>query len=204
MLAWRRAGFSVHNEVRGAAEDAEGRSKLAGYMLRAPMSLKKMTYDVATGSVIYRSKMHASLKRNFQVMSGAAWLELLCRHIPDRYQHLVRYVGWYANHSRGERAKKTSPHACAALTCDPSVEPATGLAARAKPPGHGSFARSTRPIRWSARSAKGPMRVIALIEDPQVIRRILEHSRQWAPQASERSPLLDGAFSDDHAPTNRG
>jgi len=41
------------------------------------------------GTVIYRSKMHAGLKRNFQVMSGAAWLELLCRHIPDRYEHLA-------------------------------------------------------------------------------------------------------------------
>jgi len=37
------------------------------------------------------------LKRNFQVMPGAEWLELLCRHIPDRYEHVVRYVGWYSN-----------------------------------------------------------------------------------------------------------
>jgi hypothetical protein len=85
MLAWRHGGFSAHNEVSVPAEDSEGRKKLAGYMLRAPMSLQKMTYDAATGTVIYRSKMHAGLKRNFQVMSGAAWLELLCRHIPDRY-----------------------------------------------------------------------------------------------------------------------
>lgn len=49
--------------------------------------------------------MHAGLKRNFQVMPGAEWLELLCRHIPDRYEHLVRYVGWYSNWARGERAK---------------------------------------------------------------------------------------------------
>ena len=51
--------------------------------------------------MIYRSKMHAGLKRNFQVMPGAEWLELLCRHIPDRYQHLVRYAGWYSNRARG-------------------------------------------------------------------------------------------------------
>lgn len=76
--------------------DAEGRKKLAGYMLRAPLALEKMTYDAATGTVIYRSKMHAGLKRNFQLMPGAEWLELLCRHIPDRYEHLVRYVGWYS------------------------------------------------------------------------------------------------------------
>jgi hypothetical protein len=31
---------------------AEGEKKLAGYMLRAPMSLEKMTYDAATGTVI--------------------------------------------------------------------------------------------------------------------------------------------------------
>lgn len=49
--------------------------------------------------------MHLGLKRNFQLMPGAEWLELLCRHIPDRYEHLVRYVGWYSNRARGERAK---------------------------------------------------------------------------------------------------
>ncbi len=37
-----------------------------------------------TGTVIYRSKMHLGLKRNFQVMPGAQWLELLLRHVPDR------------------------------------------------------------------------------------------------------------------------
>ncbi len=67
--------------------------KLVGYMLRAPMPLEKMTYDAATGTVIYRSKMHLGLKRNFQVMPGAEWLELLCKHIPERYEQLVRYCG---------------------------------------------------------------------------------------------------------------
>ena len=71
MLAWRHTGFSEHNEVSVAAEDAEGRKKLAGSMLRAPLSLEKMSYDAATGTVIYRSKIHVGLKRNFQVMSGA-------------------------------------------------------------------------------------------------------------------------------------
>ncbi len=47
-----------------------------------------MAYDAQTGTVIDRSNMHLGLKRNFQVMPGAQWLELLCRHIPDRYEHL--------------------------------------------------------------------------------------------------------------------
>jgi len=34
------------------------------------------------------------------------------------------------------------------------------------------------------------MRIIALIEDPQVIRRILEYVGRWAPQVTQRSPSL--------------
>jgi len=49
--------------------------------------------------------MHLGLKKNFQVMPGAEWLELLFKHIPDRYKHLARYVGWSSNRTRGERAK---------------------------------------------------------------------------------------------------
>ncbi len=105
LLGWRHSGFSVHNPVRLGEEDVEGRKKLAGTRLCAPMSLEKMRYDAETGTVIYRSKMHLGLKRNFQVMPGAQWLELLLRHVPDRYEHLVRYVGWYSNRARGERAK---------------------------------------------------------------------------------------------------
>jgi hypothetical protein len=59
VLAWRHKGFSAHNEVSVTSEDAEGRKKLAGYLLRAQMSLQKRSYDAATGTVIYRSKIPA-------------------------------------------------------------------------------------------------------------------------------------------------
>ena len=74
-------------------------------MLRAPMSVERMTYDAGTGTVVYRSKMHLGLKRNFQVMPGAGWLALLCKHIPDRYARVDRYVGGYSNRARGGQAK---------------------------------------------------------------------------------------------------
>jgi hypothetical protein len=76
----------------------------AGYLIRAPMSLEKMGYDdrrkslwdAAIGTVVYRSKMHLGLNRDFQAMSGAEWLKLLCKHVPDRDEHLLGYVGWYS------------------------------------------------------------------------------------------------------------
>jgi len=98
--------------------------------------------------------MHLGLKRNFQVMPGAEWLALQCKHIPDRYEHLVRTIGGYSNRARGERAKEASPHAGAALPA-PSEQPSTEFAARAK-------ATWTRLIRkvyeadpWNAPRARG-------------------------------------------------
>jgi hypothetical protein len=111
------------------------------HVLRAPMSLQEMTYDAATGTVICRSKMHVGLKRNFQVMPGAQWLEL-----------------------------------------------PTEFAARAR----AAWTRLLRKVYdadpLECPRCKGPMRMIALIEDPGVIRCILEHLGQWAPLATERSP----------------
>ena len=62
MLAWRHSGFSVHNGVRVAAGDTEGRKKLAQYMLRAPLSLEKMSYETRTGMVLYRSHMAEEIR----------------------------------------------------------------------------------------------------------------------------------------------
>jgi len=149
MLGWRYSGFSVHNQVRVDAQDPEARKKLAGTMLRAPMALEKMTYDAKTGTVIYRSKMHLGLKRNFQLMPGAEWLELLCRHIPDRYEHLVRYVGWYSNRVRGERAKKEQSGVEFSAA---AVEPMTEYALRAK----AAWARLIRKVYEADSSSNVP------------------------------------------------
>jgi hypothetical protein len=75
----------------------------------------------------------------------------------------------------------------------PSEQPNTEFVARAK----ATWARLIRKIYEAdpleCPKCKGPMRVIALIEDPGVVRRILEHLGLWAPQVKERSPPLDSA-----------
>jgi len=70
----------------------------------------------------------------------------------------------------------------------PSEQPSTEFAARAE----ATWARLMRKVYEAdplecpkCRSVKsGPMRVIALIEDAGVIRRILEHLGMWAPRTS--------------------
>ena len=72
MHKWQHSGFSVHNQIRVKANDAEGRKQLARYMIRNPFALEKMTYDGKTGMVIYRSKFHSSLKRNYQLLDSVS------------------------------------------------------------------------------------------------------------------------------------
>jgi len=66
MRQWRCSGFSVH--IRSKAADAEGRQRLARYMIRCPFALNKMSYDHKSGMLTYRSKPHATLKRNYRLM----------------------------------------------------------------------------------------------------------------------------------------
>jgi len=185
MLAWRHTGFSVHNSVRVRARDAAGRRRLAQYMLRAPFSLEKMSYEPASGIVIYRSRMHKTLKRNFQIMPGADWLALLCRHVPDRFEHLVRYAGWYSNRSRGKRRLSGADSADAVPLQMADVHEARRV--------RSTWARLIHKVYevdpLECPRCKGPMRVIALIEDKAVIRKILSHLGLWEPKVEAgRSP----------------
>ena len=59
MRQWRHSGFSVNNRIRTQATDAEGRQRLARYMIRCPFALEKMRFDQQSGMVIYRSRLHA-------------------------------------------------------------------------------------------------------------------------------------------------
>ena len=69
-MSWRHSGFSVHNRVRVARDDEQGREALAQYIIRNTFSVEKLTllnrcppdnltgltYIEETATVIYRSK----------------------------------------------------------------------------------------------------------------------------------------------------
>ena len=99
----------------------------------------------------------------------------------------MRYVGWYPNRARGERAKAASCEGASARPT-PSAEPQSQFVARVK----ATWARLIRKVYAAdplqCPKCKGPMRVMALIDDPQVIRRILEHLGCWVPEASGPAP----------------
>lgn len=167
----------MHNRIRSKAADAEGRQRLARYMIRCPLALEKMRYDSGSDMVVYRSKLHAALKRNYQLMPALKWLRLLMNHTPDKYEHLVRYYGYYSNRSRGarrlaEQADDTAP--------SPVIDD-TPIDNRHR----ANWARLIQkvyevdPLECS--HCGGALRIIALIDDGDVIERILRHLNVWDP-----------------------
>ena len=65
-----------------------------------------MVYNAENGTVIYRSRMHAKTKRNFEIFSAEEFIAAITQHIPDKGFQMVRHYGWYSNRARGERAKR--------------------------------------------------------------------------------------------------
>ena len=106
----------------------------------------------------------------------------LCRHIPDRFEHLVRYVGWYSTRCRGERAR-----AAASAVAVQAAEDEQVVAARAR----SAWARLIHKVYevdpLVCAKCGAPMHIIALINDVAVIRRILEHLGCWAPSETRRN-----------------
>jgi hypothetical protein len=71
LLTWKHSSLSVDNKERIKSDDAQGRKQLARYMIPNPFSLEMMVYKAKQGVVVYRSKLHATLRRNYQLMPGA-------------------------------------------------------------------------------------------------------------------------------------
>ena len=89
--------------------------------------------------------------------------------------------------ARGERAKALKAQA-PVLPAPAQPEPVSEFARRAKTAWARLIGKVYEADPLQCPKCKGPMRVIALIDDPGVIRRILEHLGLWAPEAPQRGP----------------
>ena len=49
--------------------------------------------------------MYLGKKRNFEVLDAIEFLHRVCLHIPEPYEALIRYYGYYSNAARGKRKK---------------------------------------------------------------------------------------------------
>ena len=192
LLSWKHSGFNVHAGEPVPPENKAQLEKLAQYILRNPFSVKKMTLESPTDTVIYRSKLNAKINRNFEVFTPTDFLAAITQHIPDKGAQMVRYYGWYSNKMRGQRQRAQNGGAAAAPLRPPSNPP---------PPAKLPSKRWRDLILqvWHTDPLICPqcqhaMRVIAVIDQREVVEKILRHLGLWSgtpPLAPARSPPAD-------------
>ncbi|MDD5414834.1 MAG: transposase, partial [Smithellaceae bacterium] len=170
MLAtWRHSGFHVFCGHRIAPADDTAMENLARYIIRASFSQERMQYRDQEGKVIYASKDG----RTSKCFPALEWLAAMCSHIPNRGEQMVRYYGWYSNVSRGKRLKDGRDDGVACI-----LEPLGDEKAFRR-----NWARLIRKIYevdpLVCPKCQGAMRIVSSIEDPSVIRDILEYLGIW-------------------------
>jgi len=99
----------------------------------------------------------------------------------------VRYYGWYSNRARGERQARQSTKTATTLHLDE-----TPLARQS----HANWARLIQKVYevdpLNCPQCGNTMRIIAVIDELAVIRKILKHLRQWNPTSGpQRHPTRD-------------
>jgi len=119
--------------------------------------------------------MKPGSQKNFTVFPVLDWIATLTAHIPNKGEQLVRYYGYYSNVSRGE--KKEKPEDKTEVSWKPEVIEVV------PPPISKDLKR-----RWSyfirkvyetdpltCPKCQGEMHIISFIDQPDVIRKILQH-----------------------------
>jgi len=108
LLSWRHPGFSAHVGNAIPFEDKKAIEDVACYLVRAPLSLKKLVYLDDQKAVLYRSKRNPFLGRNFEAMDPREWRARLAEHIPDAGKHRTHFYAYYANRVRGQRSPEAT------------------------------------------------------------------------------------------------
>jgi hypothetical protein len=101
LVSWKHPGFSAHVGEPIEPGKKQHLEDTAAYLVRNPLSLKKLVYLDGERAVIYRSRMNPSLGRNFEALDPLEWLARMSDHIPDPGQHRTLFYGEYSNRVRG-------------------------------------------------------------------------------------------------------
>jgi hypothetical protein len=197
LLAWRHPGFSTHVGEPIPPNDARAIEDMASYVVRNPISLKRLVYIDAQQAVIYRAlKPNPRLGANFVAMDPLEWLARMADHIPDPGKHRTLWYGHYANRARGARAKEkelregAQAEAPKKRRCSPSWARLISKVYHADP--------------LTCRECGGPLQIVAYINDHFTIKKILDHLGLSPPEIERPPPDIRYVPVDDEGPELEG
>jgi hypothetical protein len=195
MLQWPHSGFDAFTGPAIPGDDTDGLENLAQYISKGPVSLQNLEYSEQNHEACYRSDKIHPRHGPYRSFDPLEFLAELAAHIAQPYEKLTKTHGFYSNASRGKRRKMQE------ISQVPSVPPQIELSAP-EPPSRKNWARlinKVYEIDPLVCQCGGKLKPIALIEDPDVIYRILKHCNLLETDAEQepRAPpqsILDISF----------
>jgi hypothetical protein len=160
LLAWRHPGFSTHVGEPIEPQDKQRLGDTAAYLVRNPLSLKKLVYLDGHKAVLYRSRMNPSLTGHASSPRSTRWIRSSalaaarrCRPSPSS-QISSRSEG-FSTTSDSAQPKRPNPRP----SRSPSASPSRGRVGECRRTGESELATATRgvPLPWITSSDRGPV-----------------------------------------------
>ena len=166
------------------------REALSQYIARAPVSLRKLLVEDHAATVLYHTAYNPYFHSNLKLFRATDFIAEILQHLPDPRLRLIRRYGLYSSCSRGTWLRK--PHlvrlapegwrqdhsAQCAFPIGPVDEgyAETSLTSRQS---RASWVRLIAKVYEAdpliCRHCGSPMRILAVITEPQQVRKILLH-----------------------------
>ena len=112
-----------------------------------------------------------------KIFDALEWLAAMCSHVPNKGEQMVRYYGYYSNVTRGKLKKEDQDGLIPCI-----LEPDVSSKEYRK-----NWARLIQKIYevdpLTCPKCSGKMKIISVIEDEQVIEKILKHLGLWDQKA---------------------
>jgi hypothetical protein len=179
--AARAGGFSLHAGIDIAPHQRPKLERLCRYVSRPPVATERLGLT-SSGHVRYALKTPYRDGTTHIVIEPLDFMARLATLVPPPRMHLTRYHGVFAPHSKLRAAVTPAQRGAGAAQTAPVADPA-----RPPTPKHVSMSWARRlkrvfgiQIEGCARCG-GRLKIIASIEEPQVVARILAHLEKSAP-----------------------
>jgi hypothetical protein len=171
-LVAKSSGFSLHAGVSFTATERQKIEKLCRYIARPAIALDRLQLN-PRGQVVYTLKRPYDDGTTHIVMTPLELMERLAAIIPRPRVHLTRFAGVFGPHYKYRSMVVPKPKAVQTTDTVEDDKPSSNSQM--------SWARLLKRVFnidvQTCHLCSGPMKVIAAIEDPQVIKKILSHLR---------------------------
>ncbi len=204
-LVAKSSGFSLHAGVATKAHERDRLEKICRYIARPAVSEERLSTN-DQGDVIYRFKKPWDDGTTALKLTPMELMERLVALVPRPRVHLTRYHGVLGPHYKHRKQIVPKPPELKLVQDDQTIKPQ-------------QLELKKKNLNWARLLARvfnidvetcikcgGKMKIIAAIEDPKVIRKILEHmglpTKPPPLYPARGPPKYDHHFEDDFTQQN--